>query len=292
MIRKGIVLCAGNGSRLKPITISSSKHLLQVYDKPMVYYPLSVLMLAGVKEFLFITNYNHLEQYKNLFGDGSHLGIKIEYICQDKANGIADALIIGEEFLNNSPSIVILGDNLIYGNALEETLRKANEIKEGATIFFQKVRNPERFCVGIFNENNKLIDLVEKPKNPISDFAVVGLYFFDNKASEYAKKLSFSARGELEITDLNKIYLEKNQLNFEFFGRGFTWLDMGTFDSLIEAQSFVSILQNKQGFKIACIEEISLYKNWIKHENINILSKRYKNEYGKYLKSLIKGNIR
>ena len=287
MRRKGIIMCAGNGTRLKPITNSVSKHLLQVYDKPMVYYPMSVLMLAGIKDILFIVNRNHLDQYKKLFGNGSDLGINLEYKIQEESNGIAEGLILAEEFLNNSPSLVILGDNLLYGNLLEKTLLNISNKIRGATIFLQKVRDPQRFCIAKFNDNNQLINLVEKPSNSDDDLAVIGLYFFDKYAPEYAKKIKKSSRGEFEITDLNKIYLEKGQLNFDILGRGFTWLDMGTFESLNESQSFVSILQNKQGYKIACLEEISLYKNWISEKDLNKTIYKYNNEYGKYLKSII-----
>ncbi len=280
-------MCAGNGTRLKPITNSISKHLLQVYDKPMVYYPLSVLMLAGIKEILLIVNPNHIDQYRNLFGDGTNLGISIKYKIQEKNEGIAQGLILAEEFLDNCPSIMILGDNLLYGNLLEKTLKKYSQEKNGATIFLQKVRDPKRFCIAKLNDDNQLIDLVEKPTNDFEDLAVVGLYFFDKFAPLYAKELKLSNRGELEITDLNKIYLSKGKLNFDILGRGFTWLDMGTFESLSESQSFVKILQSKQGFKISCLEEISLYNNWITKEDLNKKIDLYKNEYGIYLKSLI-----
>lgn len=280
-------MCAGNGTRLKPITNSISKHLLQVYDKPMVYYPMSVLMLAGIKDILFIVNRNHLDQYKKLFGNGSDLGINLEYKIQEESNGIAEGLILAEEFLNNSPSLLILGDNLLYGNLLEKTLLNISNKINGATIFLQKVRDPQRFCIAKFNDNNQLINLVEKPSNSDDDLAVIGLYFFDKFAPTYAKKIKKSSRGEFEITDLNKIYLEKGQLDFDILGRGFTWLDMGTFESLNESQSFVSILQNKQGYKIACLEEISLYKNWISEKDLNKKIDTYNNEYGKYLRSII-----
>ena len=287
MKRKGIIMCAGNGSRLMPITTSISKHLLQVFDKPMIYYPLSVLMLAGIKEFIFITNPNHIDQYKNLFGDGSSLGIRIEYAIQKKNNGIAEGLIIAEDFLENCPSILILGDNLLYGNSLEKTLTEISLKEDGATVFLQKVRDPQRFCIAIFNKNNEVIDLIEKPTNWSSDLAAIGLYFYDKYAPKFAKELKSSKRGELEITDLNKIYLKKGKLNHQILGRGFTWLDMGTFESLNEAQSFVSVLQNKQGYKIACLEEISLYKNWIKKQSLYKKIENYQNEYGNYIKLIM-----
>ena len=206
-------------------------------------------MISGIKEYLFIVNKQHIDQYKALFGDGGNLGIKIEYAIQESSGGIAEALIIGEDFLNNSPSVVILGDNLIYGNLLESTLKNVASKNEGATIFLQKVKDPQRFCVALFDDKSKIIDLIEKPKEDFSDLAVIGLYFYDKDAPNYAKTLKKSHRGEFEITDLNKIYLKENRLNYELMGRGFTWLDMGTFDSLNEAQSFVNIIQNKQGFK-------------------------------------------
>ena len=280
-------MCAGNGSRLMPITTSISKHLLQVFDKPMIYYPLSVLMLAGIKEFIFITNPNHIDQYKNLFGDGSSLGIRIEYAIQKKNNGIAEGLIIAEDFLENCPSILILGDNLLYGNSLEKTLTEISLKEDGATVFLQKVRDPQRFCIAIFNKNNEVIDLIEKPTNLSSDLAAIGLYFYDKYAPKFAKELKSSKRGELEITDLNKIYLKKGKLDHQILGRGFTWLDMGTFESLNEAQSFVSVLQNKQGYKIACLEEISLYKNWIKKQSLYKKIENYQNEYGNYIKLIM-----
>ena len=279
-------MCAGNGSRLKPLTNSTSKHLLQIYDKPMVYYPLSVLMIAGIKEILIVVNPNHIDQYRNLLGDGTSLGISIKYKIQEKNEGIAQGLILAEKFLNNSPSILILGDNLLYGNLLEKTLQEYSQKQYGATIFLQKVRDPKRFCIAKFNDDNQIIDLIEKPTNNNDNLAVIGLYFFDEFAPLYARELEKSGRGELEITDLNKKYLSKGKLNFDIFGRGYTWLDMGTFESLYESQSFVSILQNKQGHKIACLEEISLYKNWISKEDLNKKIDIYTNEYGKYLKSI------
>ena len=280
-------MCAGNGSRLKPLTTTISKHLLQVYDKPMIYYPLSVLMLSDIKEYLFITNSNQIDQYKALFGNGSSLGIHIEYAIQEDNIGIAQGLIIAEDFLEDAPSVVILGDNLLYGNILEKNLMSINAKEEGACIFLQKVRDPERFCVAVFDENNQIIDLIEKPNQKISDLAVIGLYYYDKNAPKYARNLEKSNRGELEITDLNKIYLDMGNLNYDILGRGFTWLDMGTFESLFEAQSFVNVLQHKQGYKIACLEEISLYKNWIKKEYLNQKICQYKNEYGEYLKTLL-----
>tara|TARA_B100000927_G_C16464352_1_gene469114 strand:- start:107 stop:979 length:873 start_codon:yes stop_codon:yes gene_type:complete len=287
MKRKGIIMCAGNGTRLKPLTTIISKHLLQVYDKPMIYYPLSVLMISDIKEYLFITNSNQIDQYKALFGNGSSLGIHIEYAIQEDNIGIAQGLIIAEDFLEESPSVVILGDNLLYGNTLEKNLLNINIGEEGACIFLQKVRDPERFCVAIFDENNKIIDLIEKPNQKISDLAVIGLYYYDKNAPKYAKELEKSKRGELEITDLNKIYLDMGNLKYDILGRGFTWLDMGTFQTLFEAQSFINVLQHKQGYKIACLEEISLYKKWIKKEKLLQKINEYNNEYGEYLKRIL-----
>ncbi len=280
-------MCAGNGTRLKPLTTIISKHLLQVYDKPMIYYPLSVLMISDIKEYLFITNSNQIDQYKALFGNGSSLGIHIEYAIQEDNIGIAQGLIIAEDFLEESPSVVILGDNLLYGNTLEKNLLNINIGEEGACIFLQKVRDPERFCVAIFDENNKIIDLIEKPNQKISDLAVIGLYYYDKNAPKYAKELEKSKRGELEITDLNKIYLDMGNLKYDILGRGFTWLDMGTFQTLFEAQSFINVLQHKQGYKIACLEEISLYKKWIKKEKLLQKINEYNNEYGEYLKRIL-----
>ena len=263
------------------------QQLLAIHDKPMIYYPLSVLMISDIKEYLFITNSNQIDQYKALFGNGSSLGIHIEYAIQEDNIGIAQGLIIAEDFLEESPSVVILGDNLLYGNTLEKNLLNINIGEEGACIFLQKVRDPKRFCVAIFDENNKIIDLIEKPNQKISDLAVIGLYYYDKNAPKYAKELEKSKRGELEITDLNKIYLDMGNLKYDILGRGFTWLDMGTFQTLFEAQSFINVLQNKQGYKIACLEEISLYKKWIKKEKLLQKINEYNNEYGEYLKRIL-----
>tara|TARA_B100000925_G_scaffold277317_1_gene245180 strand:+ start:635 stop:1513 length:879 start_codon:yes stop_codon:yes gene_type:complete len=287
MKRKGIILLGGHGSRLYPITKSVNKHLLPIYDKPMVYYSLSILMLVGIREILFITNKEDLYTYKKFFSDGSNLGLKIEYKVQSKPRGIAEAFIIGEKFLDNKPCALILGDNIFYGNNLSKILKKVNLRKKGATVFAYNVNDPSRYGILEFGKNNKIISIREKPKKPKSNFAVTGLYFYDQKVIKYAKEIKPSARGELEITDINKKYLENKNLNVEKLDRGYAWLDTGTNKSLIEAASFISNIEERQGLKISCIEEIAFKKKFITKKQLLQIAKSLKNsEYGNYLKKI------
>lgn len=281
---KGIILAGGSGSRLYPITKGVSKQLLPIYDKPMIYYPLSVLMLAGIKEILIISNPEYIDSFKRLFNDGSQLGLKIEYAIQEKPRGIADAFIVGEKFIGNDNACLILGDNIFHGPGFTQILKRAASLKEGAIIFGYYVKDPRRYGVVEFDENNKVISIEEKPDKPKSHYAVPGLYFYDNQIVEIAKNLKPSARGELEITDVNKEYLKKGQLKVELFGRGFAWLDTGTYDSLLEASNYVETIQKRQGFYISCIEEIAYRNGWINKEQlINLAKEMEKVEYGKYL---------
>ena len=282
--RKGIILAGGSGTRLHPITQAVSKQLLPVYDKPMIYYPLSVLMLAGIQEILLISTPNDLSQYKALLGGGERFGISIRYAIQEQPNGLAEAFIIGEKFIDDSAVSLILGDNIFYGQGLKVFLQKAMQRQEGATIFGYQVRDPERFGVVEFDKNNSVVSLEEKPKKPKSNYAVTGLYFYDNNVVQIAKNIKPSARGELEITDINVEYLKKEKLYVEDFGRGFAWLDTGTHDSLMDAGQFIQTIERRQGFKVACLEEIALLKGWISKEKIikygNTIKKT---DYGKYL---------
>ena len=260
---------------------------MPVYDKPMIYYPLSTLMIAGIREFLIIVNESNLESFKNLLGDGSSLGISIKYAVQPKPEGLAQAFLIGEDFLNNSPSALILGDNLFHGNDLGPQLKKANEDINNSTIFVYPVSDPERYGVAEF-KNNKVINLFEKPKKPKSRYAVTGLYFYDNTAVEKAKTIRPSQRGELEITSLNNLYLEENNLNVEIMGRGIAWLDTGTFDSLHQAGSYIRVLERRQGLKVGCPEEVAWRKGWIKDRELEKLAKKMiKSGYGKYLLEIL-----
>ena len=281
---KGIVLAGGSGSRLHPITHGVSKHLLPVYDKPMIYYPISVLMLAGIKEILIITTKEDLTGYERLLGDGSQFGISIEYEIQIRPEGIAQAFIIGEKFIGESNIALILGDNIFYGQSFSEILNRALSRKNGATVFGCHVNDPERFGVLEFNSDGKVLSIEEKPNKPKSNYAVTGLYFYDNNVIDIAKSLTPSDRGELEITDINKAYHHKNDLRVEFLGRGFTWLDTGTHDSLIEASNFVQALQLRQGLRIACLEEIAYRHGWLSRDSLLSNADKYKkNDYGKYL---------
>ena len=285
---KGIILAGGLGTRLYPLTNIISKQLLPVYDKPMIYYPLSILMLANIKEILIISNEEFIPLYKNLLSDGALLGLNISYQVQKKPNGLAESLILAENFLNNSPCCLVLGDNLLYGNKLSETLKKSKENLSGAHIFGYEVNNPSDFGIAEFDNNNKVISIEEKPKNPKSNFAVIGLYFYDNQASYFAKTLKPSHRGELEITDLNNIYLKENKLSITKLSRGFTWLDSGTQESLLEASNFVHIIEKNQGLKIACLEEIALKKEFISKETFTKSIEKYKkSSSGKYLKKCL-----
>ncbi len=287
-IRKGIILAGGKGSRLWPITLGVSKQLLPLYNKPAIYYPLSTLMISDIREFLIITNQQDLDNFKALLGDGSDLGISITYEIQKRPEGIAQALIIGEKFINDSPVALILGDNFFYGHDLTKVLLKEAKKIYGATIFASEVKDPERYGVVSFDKNLNVSSIFEKPKKPKSNFAITGLYFYDKNAVEYSKRLKFSKRGELEITDLNNIYLQKRKLEVCLMGRATIWFDTGTFESLYEASSFIKSVENKQRFKIGCPEEISWRKGWINERQLNKLALRYKNNsYGNYLKSLI-----
>ena len=288
-MRKGILLLAGKGSRLYPSTKVISKHLLQVYDKPMVYYPLSILMLTGIRDILLICNPRDLELFKAFFGNGSSLGINLEYACQEKPLGIADAYNVSRSFLGGNESVLILGDNFFYGNEIYNLLKKANESIYRNTIFLQHVQNPTNFCVAELSSASpkKIISLEEKPREYRSNLAVTGLYFYDKFASDYVKELEFSDRRELEITDLNKVYLDKGKLDYELLGRGITWLDTGTTEALLNAQNFVYTIQQKQGYKIACLEEIAFRNGWITKDEILSNLQYNDNDYHQYIENII-----
>lgn len=286
---KGIILAGGTGTRLYPITIPTIKQLLPIYDKPMIYYPLATLMTAGIRDILIISTAKDLPSFQQLFGDGSHLGLNFSYKVQDEPNGIAQAFIIGEEFIGNSSVWLVLGDNIFFGDNLHNMLVKASEQKEGATVFGYWVSDPERYGVVDFDKNGKAVSIEEKPLKPKSNYAVTGLYYYDKNVSQIAKNIKPSARGELEITELNNQYLKMGKLKVELMGRGFAWLDTGTYDSLLEASSFVSIIEKRQGLKIACIEEISYNLGYINKEQLEKLAEPLnKNSYGKYLLNLLK----
>lgn len=287
---KGIILAGGSGTRLYPITIPTIKQLLPIYDKPMIYYPIATLMLAGVKDFLIISTPKDLPAFKELFGDGSQLGLNFNYKPQQEPRGIAEALIIGEDFIQKDNVWLILGDNIFFGHSLPNLLKTASEKKEGATIFGYNVSDPERYGVVSFDKNNRVMDIEEKPLKPKSNYAVTGLYYYDNTVVEIAKSVSPSPRGELEITSVNNEYLRLNKLKVELMGRGFAWLDTGTYDSLLDASSFVSIIEKRQNLKIACIEEIAFRLGYINKEQLENLAQYYsKNSYGEYLLNILKG---
>lgn len=289
---KGIILAGGSGTRLYPLTMVTSKQLLPVYDKPMIYYPLSTLMLAGIRDILIISTPKDLPNFEKLLGDGSRYGINLSYKVQPSPDGLAQAFILGEEFIGNDNCAMILGDNIFHGNGLTKHLKKAVENEGRATVFGYYVDDPERFGVVEFNENGKAISLEEKPEVPKSNYAVTGLYFYDNKVCKYAKTLKPSPRGELEITDLNKIYLEKGKLDVITLGRGYGWLDTGTVDSLTEASEYVKVIETRQGLKIACLEEISYKNGWINKETLLEGAKQYgKSPYGQHLKNVAEKKI-
>ncbi|GEM81333.1 glucose-1-phosphate thymidylyltransferase RfbA [Vibrio superstes] len=286
---KGIVLAGGSGTRLYPLTRGVSKQLLPLYNKPMIYYPLSVLMLAGIRDVLIITTPEDKDNFKRLLGDGSDFGITLTYEVQAKPEGIAQAFVIAEDFIEDENCCLILGDNIFYGQRFTEALQNAFGRERGATIFGYQVKDPERFGVVEFDDQNKAISIEEKPSNPKSNCAVTGLYFYDNRVVEFAKKIKPSARGELEITDINDLYLQDGSLKVEILGRGFAWLDTGTHESLHEASSFVQTVENVQGLKVACLEEISLRHGWLTREQVLELSKPMaKNDYGQYLARIAK----
>lgn len=289
---KGIILAGGSGTRLYPLTMVTSKQLLPIYDKPMIYYPLSTLMLAGIRDILIISTPHDLPNFEKLLGDGSQYGINISYKVQPSPDGLAQAFILGKEFIGEDNCAMILGDNIFHGNGLTTQLKKAVENTERATVFGYYVEDPERFGVVEFDEKGKVISLEEKPEIPKSNYAVTGLYFYDNKVCEYAKSLKPSPRGELEITDLNKIYLEKGKLDVITLGRGYGWLDTGTVDSLSEASEYVRVIENRQGLKISCIEEISYKNGWINKETLLESAVKYgKSPYGQHLKNVAEGKV-
>ena len=288
---KGIILAGGAGTRLYPASLPISKILLTVYDKPMIYYPLTTLMLAGIKDILIISNPDDVDNFKKLLGDGSQVGINIEYAIQYETKGIADALIIAEDFVGEDNIALILGDNIFYGENFSSRLMHIMENNNGATVFGYEVKTPEKFGIVEFDKKGKVISLEEKPKNPKSNYAVVGLYFYDNNAITYAKQLTPSARGELEITDLNKVYLSKNKLNVELLKRGFVWLDTGSFDMLMQAGNFVQAMEQNAGKKIACIEEVAIRKGYLsKAEILKRLHPKIQNEYLEYIKAIPEDN--
>ncbi|AYP22697.1 MULTISPECIES: glucose-1-phosphate thymidylyltransferase RfbA [Pantoea] len=286
---KGIVLAGGSGTRLYPITKGVSKQLLPVYDKPMIYYPVSVLMLAGIRDILIITTPDDHASFVRLMGDGSQFGINLSYAIQASPDGLAQAFIIGEKFINNESCALVLGDNIFFGQGFAPVLARTSANTAGATVFGYQVKDPERFGVVEFDENFKALSLEEKPSQPKSNWAITGLYFYDNNVTDYARTLKPSHRGELEITDLNRLYLEQNTLNVELLGRGFAWLDTGTHDSLIEASQFIHTIEKRQGFKVACLEEIAFKNGWLSSQDVyNEGQKLSKTEYGQYLMGLVK----
>lgn len=287
-IKKGIILAGGSGTRLYPVTKGISKQLLPINDKPMVYYPLSVLLLAKINDILLISTPEDISSYKRLLGDGKDLGISIKYAVQEEPKGLAEAFLIGESFIGNDSVALALGDNIFYGQHFTDKLENAISRDSGASIFAYQVKDPERFGVVEFNEDGKVISLEEKPSKPKSNFAVTGLYFYDNKVVEYASSLKPSGRGELEITDINMKYLEQNNLFVEYLGRGFAWLDTGTHDSLIDAGNFINTIEKRQGMKVACLEEIAFHNGWLSREKLVFIANQLSSsDYGLYLRKIL-----
>lgn len=290
MIKKGIILAGGSGTRLYPITKAVSKQLIPVYDKPMIYYPLSVLMLAGIQDVLIINTPHESEQFQRLMGDGSQWGMNISYAVQPNPEGLAQAFIIGEEFIGDDACAMVLGDNIFYGHSLTTAVKRAAEREKGATIFGYRTNNPQAYGVAEFDKQGKVIGLEEKPEKPKSNYAVTGLYFYDNKVVEYAKALKPSPRGELEITDLNRMYLEAEDLHLEKFGRGMAWLDTGTTDNMLAAGTFIQTIVNRQGLQIACPEELAYYAGWICRDQVLAAAEPLKKtKYGQYLIQMVNG---
>lgn len=290
--RKGIILAGGSGTRLHPATLSISKQLLPVYDKPMVYYPLSTLMLAGIRDILLISTPQDTPRFEQLLGDGAQWGLNLQYAVQPSPDGLAQAFIIGADFVGNAPSSLVLGDNIFYGHDFEKLLGNASARPEGATVFAYHVHDPERYGVAEFDANGKVLSLEEKPATPKSNYAVTGLYFYDNQVVDMARELKPSPRGELEITDLNRLYLEHGALNVEIMGRGYAWLDTGTHDSLLQASQFIATLEQRQGLKVACPEEIAWRQGWIDAAHVESLAQPLlKNGYGQYLLRILKEHI-
>jgi len=290
--RKGIILAGGSGTRLHPATLAISKQLLPVFDKPMIYYPLSTLMLAGIRDILIISTPQDTPRFQQLLGDGCQWGLNLQYAIQPSPDGLAQAFLIGEAFIGNSPSALVLGDNIFYGHDLHHLLANAMARTEGASVFAYHVNDPERYGVAEFDAQGKVLSLEEKPKQPKSNYAVTGLYFYDARVVELAKTLKPSSRGELEITDLNRLYLEQGKLSVEIMRRGYAWLDTGTHDSLLDASQFIATLENRQGLKVACPEEIAFRKGWISAENLQALAEPLiKSGYGQYLLRVLKEGV-